>query len=546
MSGILVFGGYGGFGARLVRRLVADGQEVIVAGRHLDRAEAFCADLPGTRPLAADRGDAAEVLARERPALVIDAAGPFQDSGYDLPRACIAAAVPYLDLADGRTFVTGTGVLDGAAREAGVAVIAGASSVPALSGAVVRELIGDMERVTAIEMAISASNRATAGASVAAAILSYVGRPFPLWRGGEWQTVYGWQELSGESFAMADGTRLRQRWVALAEVPDLDLLPGRVAGQPAVRFRAGTELRFQMLALWLASWPVRWRLFPSLQHFADRLLPMQRLTGRLGGDRSGMVVRAFGFAGGRRIERRWTMIAENGTGPEVPTLAAALLARQVMAGQVATGARDAGEALALADFDAAFDELAIREEAREIALPPPLYARVMGAAFDRLPVAVRVMHQVLRDDGADGQATVIRGTNPLARMIATILRFPPAGRHRLHVAFAERDGIEQWTRDFGGYRFSSRLSERNGRLVERFGPLRFHFDLPGDDEGLRMDLRRWTVVGIPLPLALAPRTEAREWADGDRFRFDVPIALPLIGLVVHYAGWLDPPKNAAA
>jgi len=43
-----------------------------------------------------------------------------------------------------------------------------------------------------------------------------------------------------------------------------------------------------------------------------------------------------------------------------------------------------------------------------------------------------------------------------------------------------------------------------------------------------------------LPLGLAPRIQAREWQDGDRFRFEVSIRLPLIGLVVHYDGWLLP------
>ncbi|WP_202049671.1 hypothetical protein [Sphingomonas sp. So64.6b] len=44
---ILVLGAYGGFGARLSRRRVAAGHHVLVAGRHLDRASAFCAREKG-------------------------------------------------------------------------------------------------------------------------------------------------------------------------------------------------------------------------------------------------------------------------------------------------------------------------------------------------------------------------------------------------------------------------------------------------------------------------------------------------------------------
>jgi hypothetical protein len=119
------------------------------------------------------------------------------------------------------------------------------------------------------------------------------------------------------------------------------------------------------------------------------------------------------------------------------------------------------------------------------------------------------------------------------------MRFPAAGSHPLHVSFAERDGVERWTRRFGDQAFTSELSECDGHLVERFGPLRFIFDLPSDARGLEMHLRKWSAYGIPLPLALAPRGVAREWEEQGRFRFDVPIALPLVGRIVHYTGWLE-------
>ena len=92
MKRILVIGGYGGFGARLSRRLAGAGHRVLVAGRSAQKAEAFAATLAGAEGIAADRtGDLAPLLAELRPDLVIDAAGPFQDSDYRVPRACIAA-----------------------------------------------------------------------------------------------------------------------------------------------------------------------------------------------------------------------------------------------------------------------------------------------------------------------------------------------------------------------------------------------------------------------------------------------------------------------
>jgi hypothetical protein len=83
------------------------------------------------------------------------------------------------------------------------------------------------------------------------------------------------------------------------------------------------------------------------------------------------------------------------------------------------------------------------------------------------------------------------------------------------------------------------LREQDGQLIERFGPLRFHFAIRTDDNGgLAMEIRRWSFFGLPLPFALAPRSPAREWEADGLFHFDVPIDVPLIGLVIHYRGWL--------
>ncbi|TDR94505.1 SDR family oxidoreductase [Enterovirga rhinocerotis] len=545
MSRILVLGGYGGFGARLSRRLAARGHTVLVAGRRRAAAEAFCASVPGTEPVVADRnGDLGPILAETQADLVIDAAGPFQGSGYGVPLACLSARIPYLDLADGKDFVLGIGALDAEAREAGVPVISGASSVPALSGAVVRRLADGMERVTRVEIAISASNRATAGTSVASAILAYAGRPVRVWRGGRWARAFGWQDLRRERIRLRGGPDLGPRWVALADVPDLALLPERVPGAPATMFRAGTEIALQTVGLWLASWPVRWGWLASLRPLAPWLLALQKLMRRLGSDRSGMTVALIGSTSGRPVLRRWTLVAQKGDGPEIPTLAAAILADRIAAGGIPPGARDAGESLDLAEFEADFATLAIRHGVEETPLPPPVYARVLGEAFARLPASVRRMHEVVGDAGATGRAEVKRGSNPLARLVAALMRFPAEGEHQIHVHFEENDGVETWTRDFSGRLFRSHLSERDGRLTERFGPFRFAFDLPTDESGLRMVMRGWSLFGIPLPPALAPRSEASEVERDGRFHFDVPIALPLIGLVVHYRGWLVPTGDA--
>lgn len=544
ISRILILGGYGGFGARLTRRLLSRGHRVLVAGRSADKAAAFCAGLAGTEPVVADRnGDIDQLLATYRPDLLIDAAGPFQGSGYQVPLACARASVPYIDLADARAFVADIASLDAAARAGGVAIIAGASSVPALSGAVARHLAQGLDTVRDVEIAISASNRATSGASVVAAILSYVGRQIRLWRARRWTHAYGWQELRRRTFTIEGTPALKGRWLAVADVPDLDFMPDMLPGRPAVTFRAGTDVALQTVGLWLLSWPVRWFKIETLSRLTPAVCWLQRMTRPLASDRSAMSVSLKGIAGECGVERRWTLIADKGDGPEIPTLAAELLAEAILAGAVPPGAHDAGRLLTLEQFEPLFSALSVSHARVETELPPPLYERVMGAAYASLPKAVREMHDVHGDGGASGEAEVERGRNIAARLIGWVMRFPPAGKHALHVAFTECDSGEIWTREFGRYEFSSRFSQETsrveaGRLTERFGPLRFRFDLPADATGLTMEMRGWSVFGVSLPLALAPRSRAREWEEGGYFRFDVPVSLPFIGLIVHYSGRL--------
>ncbi|MEG0186962.1 MAG: saccharopine dehydrogenase NADP-binding domain-containing protein, partial [Stenotrophomonas sp.] len=107
---VLVLGGYGHFGARIVRALaITPGIKVIAAGRNPAQA---AANLPGVDlatielcRLDTAAPDFEAQLANTRAALVIHTAGPFQGQGYDVAQACLRAGMHYIDLADGRDFV---------------------------------------------------------------------------------------------------------------------------------------------------------------------------------------------------------------------------------------------------------------------------------------------------------------------------------------------------------------------------------------------------------------------------------------------------------
>lgn len=186
---VLVLGGYGVFGSRISMALArVEGIDLIVAGRDRNAAVAFCA-VHGGRPDIIDREDPALAarIASLSPFLVIDAAGPFQSYGarpYRVAEAALAAGAHYLDLSDDPAFTIGIARLDDVARKAGLAVLSGVSSVPALSSAAVVDLAEDMDDIHLVDTVILPGNRAPRGLSVVRAIVGQAGRPIRMWRGG--------------------------------------------------------------------------------------------------------------------------------------------------------------------------------------------------------------------------------------------------------------------------------------------------------------------------------------------------------------------------
>ncbi|MBL8708595.1 MAG: saccharopine dehydrogenase NADP-binding domain-containing protein, partial [Rhodospirillaceae bacterium] len=465
---VLLIGGSGTFGRRIAQLLAETGGfDILIAGRDLARADAAAGALrPPARAVSFDRnGDVEARIAALKPDLVIDAAGPFQDAAgdpYRVARACIAARSHYLDIADARDFVGGIETLSAAAGAAGVSVISGASSVPALSSAYVAELARGMSEIAAIDIALSASNRATAGANVNAVILSYVGRTVCYRRAGGWVSGHGWGEMVARDFVVTGRAPIRRRLVALCDVPDLDLLPRLHPGARNVIFRAGAELALQNRALATLGWLVRHGWLHNLQRWAPFLTRWQHRLGFLGSDRSGMRVDILGRDDtGKGVVRRWTLLAEDGHGPWVPSFAAVLLARKLARGDLIPGAMSAANLLTPTDFRTLFERFHLFEEATREAAPLTLYARTMGPDFDRLPSAVRALHNFLAPDRAAGRASVTRGNSLLARLAAKLGGFPAAVADTpVAVDFDVTPAGETWTRDFGGEVFRSHLSLR--------------------------------------------------------------------------------------
>jgi len=253
------------------------------------------------------------------------------------------------------------------------------------------------------------------------------------------------------------------------------------------------------------------------------------------------------LANGAPVERSWHMIAEGDDGPFVPSMAAEVIIRHFLAGRLPKpGARTGVNDVELADYEATFARRRIVIGTRQTPEPgEPLYRRVLSDAYAMLPQPLQVMHDLKSELTATGVGSVERGKGLLARLAGAIVGFPPAGDDvPVEVAFRLKDGRELWQRNFAGRRFASTQEEgqgRNARLMcERFGVFNFAMALVVEGERMRLVMRRWSLLGLPMPLALAPRIDAYEYVEDGRFRFHVGISHPFAGLIVRYRGWLVP------
>ncbi len=336
---VLVVGGAGAFGQRLIAGLLATTElDVVIAGRDPGRLAAVLARCTQLRGAGKGRITGLMLDARKTNSgalneagafIVIDAAGPFQNLDYRLPRAAIGAGMHYIDLADARDFVAGFGILDAAAKAAGVVALTGASTTPALSNAVLDMLTAGWSRVDTVQIAISPGNRAPRGLSVVRSILSYAGRPVRIFVDGRWCERAGWGMTQRRVMP-----GLGRRWLSLAETPDLDLVPDRFRVQQEAVFRAGLEISVLHLGLVAASMLVRGGVLRSLAPMAPWFRALALPTEWLGSDRGGMLVEVTGLDGAAKlVKASWSLVAKGGDGPNIPTLPALAILRTLADGR---------------------------------------------------------------------------------------------------------------------------------------------------------------------------------------------------------------------
>lgn len=152
-----------------------------------------------------------------------------------------------------------------------------------------------------------------------------------------------------ESFSF--GSRLS----AACDVPDLVLLPVRYPGVLTVTFHAALEVSVQHVALWILAAARGIGVPIPIARWARALNRVGDWLDRFGSGIGGMKVRVAGIdSSGRRNSKEWELVAKDNHGPEIPCMAAVLLAMKLRRGEVDTGAKVCMGLITLSEFEGEF------------------------------------------------------------------------------------------------------------------------------------------------------------------------------------------------
>ncbi|MBB3063216.1 saccharopine dehydrogenase NADP-binding domain-containing protein [Microbulbifer rhizosphaerae] len=330
---VLILGGYGTFGSRIARLLSSDSElQLIIAGHDKFKADLCASQFPNFAEGLRLERDAVNLAAQLKALhldLLIHCAGPFQHQDYRVARACIEARTPYIDIADGRRFVCDFQRLSPAAEGAGVPLVSGASSLPALSSAVLKELQDKFAELDSVDISIAPAHRIERGLATVRAGFESLGNSFPQLQDGQWRETYAGNHLRRHRLAHPVG----ERWLCDFDVPDLELWPRALPGLKNARFATGVEPRALQLGLVLCAQLAR-------QPLPFNKLQLSRLGYRLaahwpgGSGHGGMLIHLGGIdRNGQPLGYRWQALGLNGDGPWIPAAPAAAMARKILRGE---------------------------------------------------------------------------------------------------------------------------------------------------------------------------------------------------------------------
>lgn len=559
---VLIIGGTGVFGQKLCHHIAKNFDlDLIISSRSENNAINWVHKLKRFYPsknfeyaVLNTKQNLDEVLNVVAPDVTIDCSGLFQSANYDIAKAAISAGSHFIDMADAPNYLDEfSNALDEAAKAKNVSCVSGASSSPGFTISAAKLITQDWQRIDDIEIAFVPGGKGDVGQSVIQAILSYAGKPITTWREVKRSKIDAW----AASKLMKVG-QLGWRQVAPAETYDAVYLGEKLAVRSSVSFSAGLESPIEHYGVVLLAKLSKWGLpigAPRIaKGLASLLYKIRFIIKPFVSGRGGMIVRATGLGiDGAHQTSEYELIVDDNNGPNIPIIPTAAVLRQLLSENIPNGAKLAFDAITVSDIEAECSGYAITTQVLNDYSDTGIYQGYLGTErYHQLPASLKHFHDVDGQPLWHGRAEIISGTSIGARIISKLVGFPSSGKD-VPITVSVNRGInpdnvmhEEWTRNFAGNEFSSKLSvDHDGIFRERFGPLSFEIGLDVLDGEIVMPVKGWAIDtpfgAIPMPLGLAPISQTREFANEQgTFNFDVKVSLPFFGLLAHYRGKLQP------
>lgn len=316
MKSVCILGATGIFGHLITQSLMHENIPVVPCGRNKSNTRVVSFDI---------HTELEKNLNIINPAIVINTCGPFQGQSYSVAKTCINLGIHYIDLADGRDYVSNFSELDKLAKEKHVLAVTGASTVPGLSSAVIEQFKSEFKSIESLDYGITPGAKSPRGIATVKAILSYLGKPFIV----NGKKMYGWQNLHRVKYP-----ELGYRWMGSCDIPDLDLFPEKY-NIKNIAFSAGMESTGLHLSIWLLSWLVRLGLPINVAHHANLLTKASHIFDVGGSENGGMHMILKGIDHNNKpLTLKWFVVVKNNEGPNVPTIPSIILAKKILSGQL--------------------------------------------------------------------------------------------------------------------------------------------------------------------------------------------------------------------
>ncbi len=334
---IMVLGGYGTFGKRIVQQLCQQNTTLIIAGRNRAKAQKLADKLSQNISAQASNcvikiaifdvhTELANALNKHQPKLIIHTCGPFQGQTTAVAQTCIKFGIHCIDLSDARDFVAQMLKLDQQAKAKKVMLITAASTVPTLSSAVIEHFMqtAHFAQFQNVKYGITPGQKTERGLATTKAVLSYIGKVIKPGTNDD-EIRYGWQNTYLQKYP-----EIGNRLMGNCEIPDRDLLQ-KYYPIDTLQFSAGMESKLFHLIIWLISWLVRLKIPLNLVKHARLLVKLGRKFDCLGSHDGGMHVAMQGTdKTGKQLTKTWFIIAKNADGPMIPTIPAVLMANKIV------------------------------------------------------------------------------------------------------------------------------------------------------------------------------------------------------------------------